>query len=814
MNVTLKPVFRHLWNKRLFTLLNVLGLAIGISTCWMIYGIVKYEYSYDKPLPERANIYRLTSGYIFDEKESFNAGVSKPIYQGLREEAPLIKKVVPVFGQWVNTMTVPAQHGHAVLNIDEPKNIAAVDSSYFELVPYTWLAGNPANALSAPENIVLTESRARLYFPGVAAADVVGRIIMHNDTVRKAVTGVVEDLTYASDFTTKEFLPLKHKAYPLGDWTNTNGSDRLYLLLDAKTDTAQVLKQVNKVVDRKTAEFYQTTKVNYTFKRWFELNNLEEFHFARHINDYETRTASKPVMYGLIALGGFILLLACINYINLSTAQIPQRSKEIAVRKTLGSGRGNLISQLLVETLVIVALASLLALLLARLGFNLLSDIIPAGAETYGMNAGVILAFTGIVVVVSLLSGIYPAWLMAKVQPISIMRGKSNWTGPAKAFSPRKALIVLQFVIAQVFIVGALIMGSQLRYTLHKDLGFNREAVVAVEVPWKLHFKKEYDNKQFVLANEIKTIPGVSGIAMGDQPLREGYSSSQYNYFLPDGSKVERQLFRKTVDTAWLGLYGIQLLAGRNIHTADTTAEYVINETAVKAFNFKSPQDAIGKMLEQDDRKFPIVGVVKDFHSQNFHSSIDPIAIMTEKGNLSNINIKLSGNDPKEWTKTMKAVEAKWNGIYPAGSFSFHYYDETLENMYTAERNMARLVNLSTAIAIVISCLGLFGLATLTAMQRTKEIGIRKVLGASIAGIVRLLSTDFFILIIIALVIATPIAWWAMNQWLRDFVYRISIEWWMFVVAGVAAIIIAFITIGYQSIRAAVSNPVDALRDE
>ncbi|RYY60763.1 MAG: FtsX-like permease family protein [Chitinophagaceae bacterium] len=814
MNVSLKPVFRHLWNQRLFTTLNVIGLAIGISSCWMIYGIVKHEYSYDKPLPDRADIYRLTSGFIFDEKESFNAGVSKPMYMALREEVPSLKKVVPTFGRWINSVQVPAQHGRSLVDVAEAEAVYEVDSSYFDLVPYKWLAGNPATAMRAPEALVLTASRAKVYFAGVDPRDIVGRTVVYNDTISKTVSGVVADLDFATDFDGQEFFSLLPKAYRLAEWTNTNGSDRLYLQLASGVDTAKAMKQITAITDRKTKEFYQSQKVSYTFTRWFQLHSLEDFHFASQINDGRSRKASKTIMFGLIALAGFILLLACINYINLTTAQIPQRSKEIAVRKTLGSGRANLIFQLLVETVLTVAMASLLALFIARLGFRLLTDIIPQGSEKYGMSAGVLLAFIVLVMFVSALSGGYPAWLMAKVQPLAIMRGKAAWNGPAKTFSPRKMLIVLQFVIAQVFIVGALIMGAQMKYTITKDLGFNKNAVVLVDVPWKIQRKDAYKEKQFPLANELAKISGIEKIALGDKPLEAGYSSSHYTYTPPVGEKIERQVFRKEVDTAWAGLYGLQLLAGRNLMQSDTTNEYVINETAMRAFGFKTPQDALGKVFGQEGSMFPIVGVVKDFHLQNFHTSIDPMALMSNRDDLSTLNIKLSGNDPKQWNKTIKEIESKWNLFYPVGSFSYQYYDETLENMYKEERNMSMLVNLATIISILISCLGLFGLATLTALQRTKEIGIRKVLGSSVSGIVGLLSTDFVKLILIALVIAIPISWWAMDKWLTDFAYRVPIQWWMFAVAGLAAIIIAMITIGYQSIRAAMANPVKALRNE
>ena len=296
--------------------------------------------------------------------------------------------------------------------------------------------------------------------------------------------------------------------------------------------------------------------------------------------------------------------------------------------------------------------------------------------------------------------------------------------------------------------------------------------------------------------------------------MEEGYSSSQYDYDREGKEPVSRQVFRKWVDTGFMRVYDLKLLAGRNLRPSDTPNELVINETAVHAFGFTSPEDALGKRIGQKDKKLPIVGVVKDFHQQNFYKTIDPLALASQKGNLSTFNIKLEGKDPATWQATLKSVEKKWYQFYPPESFSYKFYDETIAKMYVQERHLSRLINMATAIAIFISCLGLIGLAVLTAFQRTKEIGIRKVLGASVIGIVQLLLKEYVGLIGAAMLIATPVAWWAMNQWLRNFAYRIQIQWWMFALAGAAALAIALLTVGFHALKAARANPVKSLRSE
>ncbi|HEX2845675.1 MAG TPA: ABC transporter permease [Chitinophagaceae bacterium] len=815
MPPSLKTLFRRLGRYRLFTVLNVLGLAIGISACWIIYSIVSYEFSFDKKLPDRERTYRLVTGFIFDEKESYNGGVSAPLYQGIREQVNGLNRVVPVYGKWVNTIKIE-RPGTEPLVVDDPKNIVATDSSYFGMVPYTWLAGNKTTAFNAPENVVLTQSRAKSYFGDQQPSQLIGKTIAYNDTIQKTISGIVKDLDYPTEFAAQEFWYLKPKVYELNVWTNTNGSDRVYLQLEKSADTAKVLSQISALATRKWNEFEQDKKMPFKVKRWYELLSMSDSHFSSYIKEYDQRKASKPVIYGLIGLGGFLLILACINYINLSTALVPQRSKEIGVRKVLGSGRKALIGQILAETLATVIMAVVLAFFLAKLGFFLLSDLLPDGLLEHSNTFKLLLFIIPLVLCVTLLSGWYPAWLIAKVQPVSIMRGQGVWTVGNNRLALRKVLIVFQFVIAQAFIVGAMIMGAQLSYAVKKDMGFDKDAVVLVDVPWKLLWKKEYEDKHFALTDELKKESGINMISLGQKPMMSGYSSSMYEYSDGDATKepVKRQVFRKEVDTSYIPLYEIKLLAGRNLLPSDTTREFVINETAVRAFGFSSPQDAIGKMIGQPGGKYPIVGVVKDFHMQDFHNTIDPMALMANKSNLSTLNIKLNDKDPGKWQQTLKNIEKKWNAFYPVGTFKYKFYDQELETMYKQERNLSRLINMATVIAIIISCLGLFGLAIITSFQRTKEIGIRKVLGASVTGIVRILSSDFVKLVLIALVIASPIAWWVMSKWLQDYAYRIDIKWWMFAAAGFGAVCIALLTVGFHAIKAAVANPVKALRSE
>lgn len=808
---------RQLWRQRLFTLLNIFGLAISISACWIIFRIVINEFSYEKNLPARENIYRVITGFVFDEKESYNGGASKPVYQGVREQIDGLKYVVPVFGQWVNTVEVNTSSGKPLF-IDDPKNIVATDSVYFTMLPYRWLIGSKSTALSAQGNVVLTESRAKQYFPGIAFEKITGSQITYyssRDTVQRTVTGIVADYPMPTEFTAQEFFPLPDKAYEAAAWTNTNGTDRLYLQLEKGTKPDLIVKQIDNITSQKRKAFHQNGIDNPKYKQWYRLLPLDESHFSTYINEYEVRKANKSVLLGLVGIASFLLLLACINYINMSVAQIPQRSKEIGVRKTLGGSQYQLISQFLRETVFTSFMAILLAFFLGKLGFGILKNIIPDGITPFGNFYQLALFTFALLVIITLLAGIYPGWLITKVKTINVFRNISLNQKRRRGLGLQKALTVFQFVIALVFITCALIGGNQLNYLLKSDLGFNKDAVVLVNVPWKYSFNAKYKDKQFVLRDELKKITGIRNIALGTEPMSNGYSSSPYEYAEEGKLPITHQVFKKWVDTAYLNLYELKLLAGRNLLPSDTTKEFVINEAAMHAFGFKSPQDALGKFIGQKGgEKFPVVGVISDFHSQSFYRAIDPLTLESEKDNLNTFDIKLDSRFAEQWPSILKEVEKKWYEFYPPETFSYKFYDETLAAMYKQERNLATLINVATAIAIFISCLGLFGLITLTAFQRTKEIGIRKVLGASVAGIVQLLSKEYVLLVIIAVMIASPMTWWVMNKWLEKFAYRIEIQWWMFAAAGIVAIMIALITLSFQSIKAAVANPVKSLRTE
>ncbi|MCY7358542.1 MAG: ABC transporter permease, partial [Rudanella sp.] len=806
----LKIAVRTLWRNRLFTGLNVLGLSIGTAACWLIFQIVSYELSFDADHPNADRIYKIVSQFNFEGKASGNAGAPKPLAGAIRKEIGGIETVVGLHEQYVTSLQVPQATGKPIV-FEDIDRVIATTGDYFKLVPYRWLAGDVANQLTKPNQVVLTKSRAERYFPNQTPAQMMGKTLLYWDTLAVEVTGIVADLGRSTSFADQEFLSLTtiQKGNLVKEftevWGNTGSNDQIYLLAEATADPDQLSRKIN--VLSATYSAAELKKWG-DFSRKHQLLSLRDVHFGVDFTD-NNRKANRNVLYALLGLAVFLLVLAIINYVNLSTAQLPQRAKEIGIKKTLGSRRTQLIANFLGETALVTLLACVVAYGWTQFFNNSFGDLLPEGIELY-QNPLQTLGFVALlIIVVALLSGWYPGLLITRFQPTQILRGHLSVSIGENRFTLRKSLIVFQFVVAQVFIIGTLIWNQQLHYALTADLGFKREAIFTVQVPWKLLENPAYKGKQFALKQEFKRLPEVGAVSLGNPPFNQSFSSNTHKYKGKKG-EVERNVYRKYVDNDLIRLYGMKLLAGRNLQISDTTNEYVINATAARAFGFANPQEAIGQRLTENgsSKPIPIVGVVSDFHTASFSQKIEPLALMTDKNSLGNFNIRMASNNPADWQAGIQKMEKLWKRTYPNSSFDYKFYDDMIEQFYTSERTTARIVNLATIIAIIISCLGLFGLATLTAFQRTKEIGVRKVLGASVASIVSLLSTDFLKLVLVAIVIASPIAWWAMNRWLQDFAYKIDIEWWVFALAGGLAVGIALLTVSFQSIKAALMNPV------
>src|SRR5690606_36633887 len=509
-----KITLRYLWRNRLFTALNILGLSIGICACWVIFRIVDYEFSFDKKHPDGERIYQITNRAIFEGEESGFGGIPLAVYPALDQSIEGLELAVPVYHRYVVKVNAPQENAEPDLVFEEPENFTATTADYFKMVPYQWLIGDPRTALDAPDKIVLTESRALEYFPGASMESIARRSLTYytmGDTVIRHISGVVKDLDYPSSFSSKEFVLVSKDDLTASNWSSMNSDNVLFVKVKNNKSLQSALDFINNKNEELTREFQE----KYKFKNWFEALPLTEKHFESQYAGRD-RTADKKVLYGLIGIAAFLLILAGINYINLSTSQLPQRSKEIGVRKTLGSNPRLLISHFLLETLVIVILAFLLSLPLSTLFIHTFTEFIPSGFNGFKNYSGIIVFVIGMLILITFILGIYPAWLITKIRTVEVLKGQTDKKIKGTRLTLRKSLIVFQFVVAQVFIISALIVGQQLKYSMSKDMGFNHDAIVTAGIPFKYADK---DVDPFVLKQALEKYPEISMVSLGHLPM-------------------------------------------------------------------------------------------------------------------------------------------------------------------------------------------------------------------------------------------------------------------------------------------------------
>ncbi len=809
-----KTAVRNLAKNKVFSLINVAGLSIGISSALVIFLIVSYDFSFDKFEKDRDRIYRIVSNFTFSGESYHNSGITYPMGKAVKNEATGIEVVAP-FYTWeeAGKVSIPGATKDPVVFKKQERAVFA-DENYFKLISYQWLAGSAKTSLQQPYQVVLTESNAALYFPKQKAADIIGKEIIFNDTIRTRVSGVVKNLDQNSDFNFKTFVSKATQETHLmspqdqNEWGNTTSASQLFVKLSPGTSRAHIEKQVIGLYNKyhkKDPDDHSTTS--------FGLQPLPDMHFNTDYGLFDGgRSAHLPTLYGLLAVAAFLLLLGCINFINLTTAQASQRAKEIGIRKTMGSTRQQLIFQFLSETFLLTLCATILSILITPLLLKVFSDFIPEELH-YSLNPG-ILAFLGILVVtVSLLSGFYPALILSSYKPVLVLKNQAGTnTGKTRNVWMRKTLTVSQFVIAQVFIIGTILVSKQISYTLNKDMGFKKDAIVY----FRTNYYDTVQSHRFVLINKLKSIPEIAMISLAnDPPSINSVWTSTMKY--KDGKKeLETDVQVKLGDTNYIRLYQMKLLAGANLPNSDTTKSVIINEAYSKFLGFNDPDKAIGKNIEWDNKSIPITGVVANFHQRSLHEPIKPLLITTRTKQQRSINIALQPQNAEGtvWKTAIAKMEKAWKEVYPDDEFEYNFVDDTIKKYYTAEQNISKLLIWATGLAIFISCLGLLGLVTYITNQRTKEIGVRKVIGASITQIISLLSKDFLKLVLIAFIIAVPLAYWGAYKWLQNFAYKTDISVWIFIAGGMIMFIMALIILCIRTFKAASANPVKSLRTE
>lgn len=808
---------RNFWRNKAFSVINVLGLSIGISAALVIFLIVYYELSYDKFEPDGDRIYRIAMDMKFNGNEGHSAAVPAALGKAVQTEVTGVEQTVPVM-QFQGDGTAKVMIAKETLKpivYKKQADIVFTEPQYFYLIPYTWIQGSPNASLKNPFNVVLTESRAHQYFPSLPVSDIIGKTINYNEDITATVSGIVKDLNEHTSYTAVEFISFATIAqthlqddFMMNVWNDWMAYSSLYVKLSNGSNPGQVEAQLKTLL----AKYNKDANRDAANTMLFRLQPLRDIHFNSAYAGFGQRLAHMPTLYGLLAIAAFLLLLGCINFINLTTANATRRAKEIGIRKTMGSSKKQLVFQFLGETFFITLIATILSVSLVPLLFRLFADFIPQGLQFNLFEQPYIFLFLFLLtLLVSFVSGMYPALVLSGYKPALVLKSQALNTGETRNAWVRKSLTVSQFVIAQFFIIATIMVSKQINYSLNTDLGFKKDAIVSFDVP-----RDTVPGHRTQLLNEIKNIPGVQMVSRGFlTPADEGAAFSDIAY--NDGQKEIRETVQiRWGDTNYLELFNIKLLAGRNVEQSDTIKEFVINETYAKALGFAEPADALNKQLDFNGKKMPIVGVIHDFHEQSLHAEIGPIAFgsFIQRSYFFHIALQPQNADGTLWKSTISKIQKAYSGIYPNEDFSYKFFDETIVKFYEREQNTSSLLIWATGLAIFISCLGLLGLVMYTINTRTKEIGIRKILGASVANIVSILSKDFVRLVIIAFVIAAPVAWWASYEWLQDFAYRTEMSWWVFVASGIAMLLLAVITLSMQTIRAAVKNPVKSLRTE
>lgn len=818
----LSIALRNFRKHKIFSLINITGMAIGISAALVIYLVVQFEFSFEKFRKDNDRVYRIISDMTFPGDQLFrNSGVPMPLPAAAKADLTGIEELTHFVTAWDSKVKVPIPGSQSPAEFKKQNAVIYADESYFSIFSYEWLAGSPQTAMKDPFQVVLTDERAKLYFGNLAPKDIVGRQLTYNDTINVTVSGIVKTPEEkATDFRFKEFISLA-TATKTGlidqfggqEWGSINSVSQAFVKLKKGITPqqldAQLLKLRAKYSKREDGEKDDTKH---------RLQPLNEMHFDALYGTFDDgRQAHKPTLYGLLAVALFLLLLGCINFINLTTAQAAQRAKEIGIRKTLGSGKKALILQFLSETFLLTLAATVLSITILPWLLKIFSDFIPPEISFASINQLHVWAFLLLLVLLmTLLSGFYPAMVLTKFKPVTALKNQLH-TGTAQSRKAwfRKTLTVTQFVIAQFLVIATLVVSTQINYSLNKDLGYKKDAVVSFRTPWNFFSDKE-DNRRFALAEKIKQMPEVEKVSLGSAAPAHAGSSSTTLTVDNGGKKSELMVETVDADPEYFDIYKLKLLAGKYPEQSDTLKEYAINETYAKAAGFTNAADAVGKFIVRNDRNIPVVGVLKDFHAKSTHEPIKPLvyASRTKQSFAIHLALKSQAGAPGLWKGCLDKIEKEFKLLYPDNDFTYQFFDDTIAAFYKKEQDTARLLKWSAGLCIFISCLGLLGLVMYTTNTRTKEIGVRKVLGASVLQIVSLLSKDLVSLVLIAFVIAAPLAWFAMNKWLQDFVYRTQISWWIFAVCGISMLVIAVIVLSIRTIKAAMANPVKSLRTE
>lgn len=785
--------FRSLMRHKGFSFINIMGLAVGMTACFLIFLYVRFETSYDTFHTKADRIYRVVAD-VTTPSETIPIAISTaPIAIYTKKDFAEVEDAVRI-----SQDELLVTKGNIKF---QEKNSVFADSTLFNIFDFPLVQGDKNTALKEPMSIILSQSASKKYFGN---ANPMGQQVqLTGAAINAKVTGIMKDIPANSQIKADMIVSISSYKQVYGnptddnEWTNHNFYT--YLLLKPNADAKALEAKFPAFMELHHGE--QAKKLQ--MRDYLYLEPFREVYLKSKRGGFETGSINNVRIFSVIAV--FILLIACFNFINLTTARSAERAKEVGVRKVVGAGKFQLARQFIFESIIICLIAFLLALLLGALVLPLFNHLagktISNGIMEGPFNViGLLLLAIGI----GLLAGFYPSLVLSSFKPVSVLKGRFA-TG-SKGLVLRKSLVIFQFTISIALMVATIVVYNQLSYMRSKDLGFNKDQTIVINT--------NFDKNKDVFKQSLSSVPGIISTSMSSTVPGSWHTSAYSEMQNQSGEIQKTNLDLFFVDFNYINQYQLKLVAGRGFDknfSTDSSKAMVINESAARFLGYTSPKDAVGRDYSQWGSKGKIIGVLKDFNYKSLQQRIAPLVMRYEPWGLNMLSIKVSAaNLPS----TLKAIEAKWTQTIPNRPFDYSFLDEFFDKQYRAENRFGNLFFYFAVLAIFISCLGLLGLASYSTILRKKEIGVRKVLGAGIPGIVNLLSVEFIKLVLIALVIAAPIAWFGMDLWLRDFAYRTPISWQVFLIAGISSVLIAFLTISYQAIRAAVANPAKSLRTE
>lgn len=794
--LNLKIALRNLWKHKVYTFINVAGLSVGMAGCILIFIFIRYQLSYDDDFNNKDRIYRVVSNWKYKSGTDASQGVPIPLAAAIRNDIPQLEKVAAI-QRASGVLAALDQTGQLKFKDYEAAYFAQPE--FFEIFKFNWLSGDPKRDLFAPNTVALSEKAAIKYFGDWRNA--LGKTLRFQKNEDCRITAIFKDRPENTS------LPLEvvfsYATFSLKDDKNfgtVRSSSECYVLLKRDAQFADAEAALAKFNETKYKDNDESGQQYHTFQ------SLQDIHHNGRYGNFAGKIVEKTEIYSLSIIGLFLILTACINFINLATAQAIGRSKEVGIRKVMGGERRQLIIQFLSETLAVSVIAMLIACVLTEAALPYMQQLFDEKISFSLLQYPVIFVFLlGLVALVSLLAGFYPALIISGFNPALAIKNKINANSNA-GLGLRRILLVLQFTITTILVIATLVVLKQMNYMREKPLGFDTEAVAVVSLPADSLNQQKHEN----FKARLLTIPGLRQVSFCDVPPSSS-NVSESDFSLNGTKNKDFQIRTMHVDQHYFETFGIELVAGKALPKSDTANAFVVNETFLKRNNIVEPEKALGKLLTINDVTAPIVGVSKDFNDKSLHEQVSPIAISSNKWDYYNMAIKM---DRPEVLQAMRMVEQLWNETFPNDVYDASFVNDDLEEYYDSERIMGVLFRVFSLVIIFISFVGLFGLISFVTTQRTREVAIRKVLGASTYEVVRLLNGSFLLLVFLANLFAWPLAYILINKWLSQYAYRIDLSIWPFLAAMFISMLITLLTVSLRSLKVAGTNPVDALKYE